>query len=753
MFQGFALSIRRRRGAALGAVLAGATLLGTQAVQAEPIRADGTPARTPIFGFDGLGDVLGLGELTSPPPPSESRAKERPTLNFYGLPGLIDMPTAEAMPDGEMAATLSSFAGIHRVTLAWQLTPRLAGTFRYARFDDLNLGGFKDYYDRSFDVRYQLMWERRFLPAIAIGLNDIAGTNLQAAEYVVATKSLGDDIKVSAGLGWGRYGSYGSIGSPLGAVRSGAAAGTTGGSFSTGSWFRGPAAPFAGVEWRPNDKWGFKLEYSSDDYTDEAGRAGLFERNSPLNAGVEYQWNETLRIGAYALYGNTIGFNVNMALNPRRPVLPRVEATPRPIQTRPDRLRFPEEYDTSWARVEANRASLGSALKAKLEPLGQEVLGLQVTADTATVWVENKRYTEPAAASGRIARQMAGTLPNSVETFRIIHTRGGVAVSTLVLRRTDLEVLEAEPDKAEQLWARSAITAGETMPLSARVADTYPRFTWSLAPYTQTSYFDPQNPLMMDVGVRAKARYEFAPGFVVQGSVTKKLLGNLNDARQSSTGKIPIVRSDWARYYQEDRVYLDTAIASWSGKIAPDIYGRLSGGYFERMYGGLSAEVLWKPVGSRLGLGAEVNYARKRDPLSNYEFEDYDIVTGHVSAYYEMKNGYRGQLDVGRYLAGDEGATLTLSRTFENGWEVSAFATMTNVSAEDFGEGSFDKGISFKIPLSWGTGQPSRNRVGHTIKPVQRDGGSRLTVPGRLYNIVRDADEERYNDGWPLIWR
>ena len=57
-------------------------------------------------------------------------------------------------------------------------------------------------------------------------------------------------------------------------------------------------------------------------------------------------------------------------------------------------------------------------------------------------------------------------------------------------------------------------------------------------------------------------------------------------------------------------------------------------------------------------------------------------------------------LHVGQYLAEDKGATLELRRTFDNGWKVGVWASQTDVSAEDFGEGSFDKGLYFKVPLN-----------------------------------------------------
>ena len=79
--------------------------------------------------------------------------------------------------------------------------------------------------------------------------------------------------------------------------------------------------------------------------------------------------------------------------------------------------------------------------------------------------------------------------------------------------------------------------------------------------------------------------------------------------------------------------------------------------------------------------------------------------------------------------------------------------TLTDVSAEEFGEGSFDKGIRFSIPVSWFTGQPSQRAVGTTIRPITRDGGARVHAPDRLYDRVRAGHLGNIDDQWARVWR
>ena len=61
-----------------------------------------------------------------------------------------------------------------------------------------------------------MLKEGKIAPSLTIGLQDFTGQGLFASEYVAATKTFGDKLKVTAGLGWGRLGSDGGIGAPFG---------------------------------------------------------------------------------------------------------------------------------------------------------------------------------------------------------------------------------------------------------------------------------------------------------------------------------------------------------------------------------------------------------------------------------------------------------------------------------------------------------------------------------------------------------
>ena len=82
-----------------------------------------------------------------------------------------------------------------------------------------------------------------------------------------------------------------------------------------------------------------------------------------------------------------------------------------------------------------------------------------------------------------------------------------------------------------------------------------------------------------------------------------------------------------------------------------------------------------------------------------------------------------------------------ITRRFSTGVEIGAFVTKTNVSAAQFGEGSFDKGIIISIPLEFMLPISTQDLFGLTLRPVQRDGGQRLLGDQLLRDETRTTSQ------------
>ena len=150
-------------------------------------------------------------------------------------------------------------------------------------------------------------------------------------------------------------------------------------------------------------------------------------------------------------------------------------------------------------------------------------------------------------------------------------------------------------------------------------------------------------------------------------------------------------------------------------------------GILEGMYAGAGGEVLYESFANRWAAGATLNVLRQRAFEKSFELLDYSTVTGFFSLYYASP-WYN--LDVaahfGRFLARDKGATLELRRTFDNGFSVGGFMTQTDLPSELFGEGSFDKGLFFRIPFNGILPGNSKGSYSFLLRPLERDGGRRL---------------------------
>jgi len=679
---------------------------------------------------------------------------QRPLLNARGIPGLIDMPTAHAMRDGDMALNYGFFGSDFRTSFHFQITPRLSGSFRYLRVSDFLTTG--DLFDRSFDVQFLLSEETLNRPAVSIGIQDLGGTGIYSGEYVVATKTFGK-LRGTLGLGWGRYGSYNGFTNPLSIISdelenrpSDPITIQDTGRFRADAWFRGDAALFGGIQYAYSDRLFLTAEYSSDAYVDEVNRTG-FERKTPLNVSATYRLRPGLDATFAYLYGSTASVQINYVTNPR---FRRHRAADREPGPPPVAVREPgAARDLGWlGQVDAPQI-LRENVRTVFAQLGLKLESLSLSATVAEVYFRNPSFANEAQAIGYAARSLTQLMPASIETFKIgLVTETGIPVSVVTVSRSDLEELEFAEDGSWQTYARANVEDAQQTAPERSEALGVPDVTSSLRPYISTSLFDPDQPLRTEVGLEFKLRYEPSPGFVLNGRVRQRVGGNVDGIRPSNS-VIQRVRTDNSLYTANGDLTIPELTASYFFRPRKNLYGRVSAGYFETMFGGISTEVLWKPVDSRLAIGAEINYAVQRDFDQRFGFQDYDVATGHASLYYDTGRGYHAQLDAGRYLAGDWGATIGLDREFKNGVRIGAFATFTTVSFDDFGEGAFDKGIRFEIPVAAISNQKTKRVLSRTIRPVLRDGGARLEISDRLYRSVKDLHEPGLQDRWGRFWR
>ena len=136
-----------------------------------------------------------------------------------------------------------------------------------------------------------------------------------------------------------------------------------------------------------------------------------------------------------------------------------------------------------------------------------------------------------------------------------------------------------------------------------------------------------------------------------------------------------------------------------------------------------------------------------------FDLLDYETTVGHLSIYYDAGHKFNIEINAGRYLAGDWGATTTISRTFGSGWEVGGYATFTDIPFETFGEGSFDKAIYVSIPIDWITSTPTQAQRRLTLRPITRDGGANLASARSLFRKIKKTQYAYFFREIGRLWK
>lgn len=376
---------------------------------------------------------------------------------------------------------------------------------------------------------------------------------------------------------------------------------------------------------------------------------------------------------------------------------------------------------------------------------------MELRGDTVRIFLGPMPFRNFVTSAGRAARVATQVMPPEVERLAVVLGDDGLPVAELTVLRTHIERLSKDEATTEEIWHQSRI-AQATPPGDDAVLNTssYPAFDWSIAPRTRQQIGGPDAFLIYQLYMRAQASIRPTPNTEIDGYAGLNITNNYDDLTLESDSKLPHVRSGIKDYLKEGETWIGRLQGAYYTSLEPGLYATAYAGLLEEMFGGVGGEVLYKEVGSPWAYGIDVNWVKQRDYDGMFSFLDYSTVTGHVGVYYELPFwNLNGSVRAGRYLAKDWGATFELSREFDSGIRAGVFATLTDVSAAEFGEGSFDKGFFLSIPLDIYSTRPTKTRFGLTYRPVTRDGGAQLNRSSALIGRVGGYDAANTSRNWP----
>jgi hypothetical protein len=678
-----------------------------------------------------------------------------PSFSDYGTLGLIQMPNSRFLEEGSLGFVWSRNEPYMRGGIVAYPFNWFEIIYKYTDINDALYSNVKAYSggqslkDKGFDVKFRLLEESYYLPSISFGFRDFGGTNRFQSEYLVASKFI-NNFDFTLGVGWGvMSGGNFSYKNPLTDLADTfierAANDGTGGTFSTNAWLSGKnIGLFGGVEWMlPNAKGHrIKLEFDSNNYDKDhlplEGKRPI-KADTNVNIGYTVPINNLLQLNFGITRGNTFQFGFSFTHNygQRTPFFNKTD--------KPKRVKN-AEIIKSLNSENKQYLYLTSLRDLQLEGIYLQYAKLED--ETYTVRYSHSKYYNATTAIGRAARIIDQIAPDDVKTINLGEINGPFINFDAEIDRHSFNLNAKSQDYS---------TSFSTINFKSKKLDVneyefkpkakFPFWSYSFGPALRSHIGGPDGFALGQLWLRGDGRIVFDRNNSITGSVGVGVYDNFDELKQKSNSILPHVRTEIVQYLKGTRDYNITRIQYDNiQKPSSNFYTRFSVGIFEEMFGGIGGEILYRPFNSNFGVGVDMYWVKQRDYDGMLDFIDYSVVTGHTTLYIqEPRTNVLVRLIGGRYLAKDSGVTLDVSRRFKSGLSMGIFASKTDISQEEFGEGSFDKGFYFNMPLEIFFQSYNKAVTGYGLRPITRDGAQRLITGYDLWGVTNSASFNTLN--------
>ncbi len=679
------------------------------------------------------------------------------TYNSLGQTGLINIPSAEVHDEQSIFFTFkrTNYTKLGTITVTpfdW-----LEASYFYYRPDDLRWGGVQGLYlDKGFNVKFSYKPESFLVPTLAVGLDDFAGTGQFTKEYVAATYNF-NNIKLTGGIGWGKFVGENSIDNPLSIFSKSLEIRQNesdnfgrGGQLSTDLWFKGDATLFAGMEFNIPKIKGlkFKMESNPFDYK-RFGCCGegvsrntdiLRKNESDINFGLSYKYKNFGNIDFSYIKGNTWNVSWSVGFSSKKPLRKKEKFKPLIQNTDYDQNKKNEFYLDILENLNRNKLYLQTA---------------EINNKKLEITIDSAEHFNPIIYSSRaayIASEVSKFNNINFDVISVGHINRGSQINNISYKSEDLNLNERYPD----VLIKRNSSISNTNPSSFKDHEfrpkvNFPIFIYNLAPDIRTHIGSPQKFMYAGVGIKLTSEIQLNREFAIYSTIAKSLEDNFDEKNSEPSSGLELVRTQIVDYLQEssEDFYLRNLELERIWSPYKSLYAKVSIGLLEQMYGGMASEIMYKPFDSNFAYSIEYNKVKKRAFDGKFDFLEYETYTQHLNiAYYHPSTNILAKWSYGKYLAQDKGYTLDLSRRMPSGWTAGIFFSRTNVSAEEFGEGSFDKGFYFTFPLDIFSTGYSKNVNGFRLRTMTRDGGQKLELGNKLIDSFYGSTRTEINENW-----
>ena len=612
--------------------------------------------------------------------------------NFYnnhGSVGLINTPTARFFDEEVHGLTIYDGTPDQKITLTSNPYDWLEASFFYTNIQGVPYPGYEyqDYKDKGFNLKLRLKKEDH-LPAIAIGLNDFAGTGFYSSEYIVTSYGV-KNIDFHFGIGWGQLNSDDDIKNPLGYMSDRFKTRpiyTTGkgGKLDPDKYFSGASTSyFYGISYKFKNNLFFNFE--KDPIKVDGPRMPYPQSKNQFSYGLIYKINNNFNIGLSHERGSYFSLKFNYKNNPKAS----------------------KKYEFKEAQTNIKDDSYTKLIK-NLEENGIGVNKISETSRSLGLELTQFIHSDIALIEEIIkeASRESGINKNIKKDIKI----------------ADLDAV-SELDESFQKGAKIIYERDRQRVFNTNTGLRFQPFLASREEFFKGALLIENN---SEIVIKENLFFNM--------NLKYSIVNNFDDLRFPPVDTFPAqVRSDIKQYLKnmDDGVLIGRAQLDYHYSYNEYNHFMLTGGILEDMFSGYGAEYLYFKPNTNYSIGFEAFHVQKRDYDWGLGHLDYENTTYSANLYYRNYGSipFDMKLSFGEYLAGDKGSTIEFSRRFKSGVSFGVFATFTDVSTEDFGEGSFDKGIFFNIPI-YG------NFINYTWRPLTKDPGSKIIRKNTLHELL-----------------
>ncbi len=648
----------------------------------------------------------------------------------WGGTGLMEIPTARIMREGEYRSGISYIDPYWHYYGAVSPIKGLEIDGRITKVTGIPAltADYGDTKDKAINLKYRFCEEGKYTPAIAIGIMDPHGTRLYASQYIVASKQI-YPFDFTIGFGNGRFGKK-----PLSSESKGIKLEI----FSDTDGWLSDSQFFYGIQFVPSEKYAFMVEYSPIKYhkQNDPARRKYFQDSVPSKFNFGFRWKpfKWSEIDLSYQRGNQFGVNVLVAFDMKKPFVP--------VYDHPYRER--RDYRSDPLRNRIVRALYASGFS----DIGVEERGNELWVDA-----QNDKYYYSTRAIGIALSILTEMAPENIREIHLILKTNSIPIVEFVTIKEDLIDLFCEKLTLNEFFYLSEINTDiSKTPRGKKIHKKY--FDYGIKPSFSVFLNDPSGFFKYRLGLSGWTGFHPWKGASFIAGIEGYPVNTVSTTNKPLS--IP-VRSDVVSY-QEKNVALKRLMYDQIHKTKHDVYMRASAGLLEVQYAGLDGEIAMPLFDGRFMVGLSGSFVKKREPGEPFCLKDNPVKEHYTTAFFNVRLNIPEQeisidLKTGRFLAGDRGTRITISKFF-NGIILSAWYSDTNtdIFSDVYNRGYHDKGIAFTIPLKLFKGSDSKTSYRFGISPWTRDVAQDIDhfnplfeFIGRNSKIYLDKDKKKLN--------